>query len=169
MKIIKTLGISLVIFLLMIGIIFVALGLLLPNEFVVNNQIEIEATREDVWAVIDEREKFKEWVPNIERVEVIDEKRWKEFPKNSDIAIEFEVVNVDKPTKYELRYQMENKMAGEWRGDFEKIERGTLLKTEDKLIHKSWFGKILMPLFFDLDSFAKDFNQRLKERAESTN
>lgn len=152
---------------LIIGLVFVALGLFLPNEVVVNNEVEINASPEKVWQVVDDKEKYAEWGPNLIKIEIINDKKWKEFIKGNDEPIVFEAVNIQKPDKYEVKYSMGNIMNGEWRGDFNKTEKGTLLKTEDKIIHTSWGGKIFMPLFFDLDKFAKQFNQRLKQRAES--
>jgi len=169
MKVLKIVAISLVALVLVVGLIFLALGLILPDEVLVKNAIEIDATPDKIWQVMDEREKDNEWVPNIEKVEIIDDKKWKEFPKGSDRAIIFEVVKIQRPEKYEVKYEMEGFMSGQWRGTLFETEKGTLLRTEDKIIHKSWFGKIMMPLFFDLDSFAKEFNKKFKERVESLN
>lgn len=166
MKILKKLALAFSALVLIFGIIFVALGLILPDEILKKNEIAINSKPETVWQVINDREKFGEWAPNLEKVEIIDERKWREFPRGSDRPVIFEKVNAEKFSKYEIKYEMENLMAGEWRGTLEKTGNGTLLTTEDKLIHKSWFGKILMPLFFDLDSFAKEFNEKLKERAE---
>ncbi len=167
MSILKKVIIASVALVLVLSLIFIGLGLFLPDEIVVENQIDINASPEEIWQVIEEREKFPEWAPNIEKVVVINENQWKEFPRGSDLPIIFENVKLEKPSRYELKYEMENIMNGEWIGTFEKTSYGTILKTKDKLIHKTWMGKIFMPLFFDIDIFAKEFNQKLKEKVES--
>jgi carbon monoxide dehydrogenase subunit G len=168
MKIIKKLAIGLLLLIVTLGIVFITLGLFLPDEIIVTKETQINAPPETVWQVMDEQEKYQEWMPNVEKVEVINENKWKEHLKDSEVPIIFETVNLQKPERYELKYQMENLMDGGWVGNLEKTEYGTLLKTEDKITHKSWIGKIMMPLFFNLETFAENFNQQLKKRAENS-
>ena len=151
----------------MLGIAFLAGGLLIPNEKSYTQETEINASQETVWKVLNDHEKFPEWQDKLASVEIKDEKNWTEVTKDAG-PIDFTIVSSDQPNKLELKYSMGESYKGEWFGELRSPAEGkTVLKTTDKSVVNSWVMKILMSAFFDIEEFAKDWNQKLKARAES--
>ena len=62
---------------------------------------------------------------------------------------------------------MGDSIQGHWKGEVVPTATGVKLTTVDSYDTKSWLMKIMMGAFFDLDGFAKDWNNKLKLRAES--
>jgi len=150
-----------------LGLIFVAGGILIPAEKSFTQETEINASQETVWNVLNDHEKFPEWQDKLASVEIKDEKNWTEVTKEAG-PIDFTIVSSDKPNKLQLKYSMGDNFTGEWHGELsEKAEGKTILKTTDKSVVNSWVMKVLMSAFFDIEDFAKDWNKKLKARAES--
>lgn len=166
MKILKKISVVLVAIILLLIFLFVALGIFLPDEEIAKNKIEIEATPEKVWAVVTTPEKYPEWAPNLKKVEIINANSWKEIIEGNDQPVIFTIVKNRIPDDLEIKFEMEGFMSGEWRGSVEKTDNGVVLMTEDKIIHKTWIGKILMSLFFDIEEFSRSWNAALKKQAE---
>ena len=145
---------------------FIAGGLLIPAEQSFTNEIEIKAPAETVWRVINDRGKYTEWQTNLTRVETIDEWNWIEYPKDSPEPLKFSVGKDDRPRSMAFEYAMGNSFDGTWYGYITPTTSGIRLETHDAYIAKGWVIKILLYFFFDFDKFAKDWNQRLKQRAE---
>ena len=168
MKLLKILGVALG-SLVAVGILaFVAAGLLVPAERSFTNEIEINAPAEKVWQVVTDRAKFPEWQTNLTRIELIDNKNWIEYPKDSPEPLRFILAKDERPTRMEFAYRMGDSFDGKWTGDVTPTAGGMRLKTVDGYVAKGWMTKILIGTFFDLDKFAKDWNKRLKERVEKT-
>lgn len=146
---------------------FVILGLALPNERNYVNEVEINAPADRVWAIILDKERYAEWQPNISKVERISETEWREYLKDSPQPLDFKVVKDERPRTMEFAMTMGEAYKGYWRGEILPTGNGVKLQTEDKMMLEGWLAKTMIPLFFDLDGFAKDWNSRLKTRAES--
>ena len=68
----------------------------------------------------------------------------------------------------EFAYTMDENLAGGWKGTITLTPTGSRLTTVDSYAAKNFFTKLLIPVFFNLDHFAKDWNQQLKRRVEVT-
>ena len=62
---------------------------------------------------------------------------------------------------------MGNTMQGRWKGEMTPTANGVRLKTTDSYKTDGWLMKVMLGAFFDLDKFAKDWNNKLKQRAET--
>jgi hypothetical protein len=145
---------------------FVALGLLIPSERNFSNEVEINAPAEVVWQVINDRSRYTEWQTSLDHVEIIDDRNWIEHTKGGAGPMTFNLAKDERPTAMEFRYSIENSFLGWWRGEISPVLGGVKLRTQDSYTAKSWPAKIMIYIFFDMDAFAKDWNGRLKERAE---
>lgn len=167
MKLVKTFIVFVLVVMVLIGAAFLAGGLLISNEKSFTQETEINASQETVWNVLNDHEKFPEWQDKLESVEIKDEKNWTEVTKDAG-PIDFTIVSSNKPNKLQLKYSMGESFKGEWFGELSSPSEGkTILKTTDKSIVNSWVMKVLMSAFFDIEDFAKDWNKKLKARAES--
>ena len=146
---------------------FIVAGLVIPAERSFANEIEINVPADVVWHVINDRSKYTEWQTNLTRIEVVDDKNWIEYPKDSPEPLRFSLAKDERPTRMEFNYTMGESFGGKWRGEVALTSSGVKLKTEDSYSAKGWVTKILIATFFDMDKFAKDWNERLKQRAES--
>ena len=169
MRLLKILLLALVAIIVLCGAALIVAGLVVPAERRFANEVEINAPAEAVWQVINDRDKYVEWQPNLTRIEVIDDKNWVEYPKDSPDPLRFSLAKDERPTRMEFAYAMGSSFDGKWHGEISQTPNGVRLKTEDSYSAKGWLTKILIGVFFDMDSFAKDWNQRLKHRAESLN
>ena len=146
---------------------FVALGLLIPNEKSFTQETEINASPETVWKVLNDRKSYPVWQDKLESVEIKDDKTWIEVTKDAG-PIDFKIVRSEKPQLLELHYSTQSGVAGEWIGELKAVSKSkTIVTTRDKSIVNSWIAKIFMSMFFDIEDFAKDWNKKLKARAES--
>jgi uncharacterized protein YndB with AHSA1/START domain len=143
--------------------------LLIPEERSFTNDIEINAPAERVWQVIADRSKFTEWQPNLTKVEIVDDKNWTEYPKDSPEPLKFSQAADERPNRMQFGYTMGDTFAGKWTGEITPTASGIRLKTVDSYLAKGWLTKILIYAFFDMDKFAKDWNGKLKQRVESSN
>jgi hypothetical protein len=145
---------------------FVAAVLIIPANRSFTNEIDINAPAESVWNVVNDRSRYTEWQTNLTRVEVIDDRHWIEYPKDSPDPLKFEQVVDERPTTMTFQYTIGNAFAGKWTGTMTPKVLGVHLVTIDRYTTRGWFTKILVYLFFDYGKFAKDWNQKLKVRAE---
>ena len=139
----------------------------MPNERRFENEVEISAPAEVVWQVIKDRERYTEWQPQLERVELVDGAKWVEYPKSAPEPLRFRLVNDSSPTRMAFSYTMGKSMSGTWAGEVAETAGGVRLRTIDTYKVDGWLMKLMMGTFFDLDSFAKEWNGHLKQRAES--
>ncbi|MCO6512350.1 MAG: SRPBCC family protein [Aridibacter famidurans] len=153
-------------FVVLLAAAFIALGLYIPAEKEFTQVTEINASAETVWKVLKDVKGYPEWQDQIERVEIKNEKEWVEHTPGG--AIDFRVVSEEAPRTMEIAYSMGGTFEGSWRGELSP--RGTdktLLRTTDSTKVDGWFTKIMMWFFFDIEDFAKDWNSKLKKRAEA--
>ena len=148
---------------------FVMAGATLPASQSFVNEVEIAAPSEKVWSVINDRSSYVEWQDQVARVEIIDEKNWLEYLKNSSEPLRFEVARDQRPAKMEFHYTMGNRFSGHWSGEIEPTANGVKLRTQDSYATEGTLSKILVYAFFDIDAFAKEWNGKLKSRVESLN
>ncbi|QQS40283.1 MAG: SRPBCC family protein [Acidobacteriota bacterium] len=145
---------------------FIALGLYIPAEKEFTQVTEINASAESVWKVLKDVEKYPAWQDQLERVEIRNEKEWVEHTPGG--AIDFRLVSEDAPRTMEIAYTMGGSFEGKWRGELSpRGQDKTLLRTTDSTKVNGWFTKIMMWFFFDIEDFAKDWNSKLKNRAEA--
>ena len=169
MRIVKILQLAVGLLIVLTAFCFLAAGLLIPVERSFTNEIEIKASAEKVWQVVTDRDKYTEWQTNLTKVEVIDDKSWIEYPRDSPEPLNFSVGKDDRPGSMAFEYTMGNSFEGTWHGYITKTTSGVHLETRDAYLAKGWITKILVYLFFDFDKFAKDWNGKLKQRVESLN
>lgn len=168
MKILKILGAAIGLLILIVIAAFVIAGIVIPAEASFTNEVEINAPAEKVWQVANDRSRYTEWQTNLARVEVIDEKNWIEYPKDFPEPLKFTLVKDESPSNVEIKYTM-GAVEGTWKGSVTPTQTGVRLKTIDGYKTNSWLTKTLLYAFFDLDTFAKDWNNKLKERVEKLN
>ena len=169
MRLLKILLLALIAIIVLCGAALTVAGLIIPAERSFTNEVEINAPAETVWQVVTDRSKYTEWQTNLTRIEVIDDKNWIEYPKDSPEPLRFSLAKDEQPERMEFNYTMGDSFGGKWHGEISRTTNGVRLKTEDSYAAKGWLTKIMIAAFFDMDSFAKDWNQRLKQRAESLN
>lgn len=151
----------------LLAIAFVAAGMMIPAEKSFTNEVEINAPAERVWQVVTDTQKYTEWQDQLTKVERIDDKNWVEYPKNSPEPLRFSVAKDERPSRMEFQYTMGDSFNGHWKGEITPSGSGVKLKTTDSYTAKGWLTKILLYTFFDMESFAKDWNSKLKRRVES--
>jgi uncharacterized protein YndB with AHSA1/START domain len=167
MKILKILAalVALIIFALAIG--YLIMGYTLPDETVVRSEFDVAAPPEKVWQALSDHEKYPEWAPNIVKVEIVNDKQWREWPKDSDMPLAFTIISAKPPEQLEIGYTMSEFFEGHWKGEIKATPSGSRVIVEDRMRVKTWATKIMMYPFFDFNEFVKTWNQKLKERAES--
>jgi uncharacterized membrane protein len=168
MKVLKIIA-SVIGLLVLLGIgAFVVAGIALSPEVSHINEVEIDTPAERVWQVAMDKSKYTEWQTNLERVEIVDDKNWVEYPKDFPEPLRFTLVKDDRPSNVEIKYTM-GPMEGFWKGSATPTATGVKLTTIDGYKANGWVAKIMLRTFFDLDTFAKDWNNKLKARAEELN
>ena len=168
MKVLKILFALVGVFIALIVVAIIAAASIIPSERSFTNEIEIDAPPDKVWRVIMDRADYPEWQTNLTKVEVIDDKNWVEYPKDSPEPLRFTLARDERPTRMEFAYKMGDSFDGEWAGDVTPIAGGVRLRTNDSYAASGVVTKILIGMFFDFDKFAKDWNNKLKERVEKT-
>jgi len=141
----------------------------LPASQSFENEVEIAAAAEKVWEVVADKKRFTEWQTQLEKIEVIDGRNWVEYPKGSPEPLKFSLAGDERPAKMEFRYTMGDSFSGHWKGEISPAADGVRLKTTDSYAARGWLTKIFIYAFFDMDSFANDWNSKLKQRVESLN
>jgi uncharacterized protein YndB with AHSA1/START domain len=167
MKILKIVLIAAGIFVLICAVAFAVAGLTIPAGQKFENEVEIRASPEKVWEVITDKKRYTEWQTQLEKIEIIDETNWLEYPKNSPEPLRFMLAADERPSKMEFHYTMGNSFSGHWKGEMTSTATGVKLKTTDSYQTQGWLTKILIYTFFDMGTFAKDWNAQLKQRVES--
>jgi uncharacterized membrane protein len=146
---------------------FIGAMIAVPNERSFTNEIAINAPADAVWSVINDREHFAEWQTDLKGVDVEDDAHWIEYPKNSPEPLRFALIEDDRPSSMTFEYTMGDMFQGSWRGDVTPTAEGVRLKTHDSYRSNGNVAKVLIAVFFNLDTFAKKWNASLKQRTES--
>ncbi len=166
MRVLKILFVTVVVLAVLVVVAIVGAGSFIPAERSFTNEIDINAPAEKVWEVVTDRARYTEWQPNLTRVEIVDDKNWVEYPKDSPDPLRFTLAKDERPSQMEFAYKMGDGFDGRWAGSITPSVTGVRLKTVDSYTAKGTKMKILIGMFFDLDKFAKEWNGRLKERVE---
>ena len=145
---------------------FLVALLLIPSERSFVNEVVIDAPPEQVWAVINDRERFPEWQRKVKSVETVNANSWLEHIDGSADPLRFTVAADEQPSRMEFHYSMGDSFSGHWKGEAVAQGSGTRLKTTDSYSADGSLTKVLIYAFFDLDSFAKEWNAQLKTRVE---
>ena len=167
MTIVKKLLVIAAVGVLVVAVAFIVLGFFVPTERSFANEIDIDAPADRVWQVMTDKQRYPEWQDQLDRVEIISDQEWIEYPKNAPEPLRFQLVNDGRPSRMEVSYTMGEAMYGHWSGEMMPTAKGVKLKTIDSYKTNGWFMKIMLATFFDLDAFAKDWNGKLKHRAEA--
>jgi hypothetical protein len=167
MRLLKVILLALFAIIVLCGGALIVAGLLIPAERSFANEVEINARAEAVWQVVNDRGKYTEWQPNLTRIEIIDDRNWVEYPKDSPEPLRFSLAKDERPSGMEFNYTMGESFRGKWHGEITETANGVRLKTQDSYSASDWLTKILIAAFFDMDGFAKDWNRRLKQRTEN--
>ncbi len=145
---------------------FVALALYIPAEKEFTQVIEIDAPAEVVWQVMTDREKYPEWQDQIEKVQILNDKEWIEHTAGGELR--FRIDARDEGRSMEISYSMGDTFRGSWRGELSpRGEDRSLIRTTDRTVVEGWATRVMMWFFFDIEEFAKDWNNKLKKRSES--
>ncbi len=169
MKILRILTIGILAVVVLVLAAFVIAGLTVPETGSYVNEVTINAPAERVWNVITDIERYPEWQTNLARAEVTDAKNWTEYPRDAPQPLKFALASDARPERMEFHYTMGDAFSGQWKGEITTASGGVRLKTIDSYIADGWVTKILIWMFFDYDRFAKDWNNKLKERVEKLN
>ena len=161
--VLKTLGVLLSI--VIVGSIVAIMAI--PHKRELNQETEINASRQVIWEVLNDKEKYTEWQDAIKKVEVKDENNWTEITAEGEQVIEFTKTMSKKPEGMGLEYKIGETMKGTWRGELKRLgPNKTMLRTKDTSEVSSAVTKVMMAIFFDFEGFAKEWNQKLKKRSE---
>lgn len=167
MRILKKLLIAAAVVILVVTLAIVVAGFLVPAERSFTNEIDINAPPDKVWQVLTDKKRYTEWQTQLERVEITDEQHWIEYPKDAPEPLSFQLEKDSRPASMEFSYSMGNAIHGHWKGEMTPAANGVRLRTTDSYKTNSWLMKLMMAAFFDLDKFAKDWNNKLKQRVET--
>jgi uncharacterized membrane protein len=148
--------------------LFIA-GAMIPGSRSFTNEVEINAPHEQVWVVINDKARYTEWQTLLEKIEIVDDRNWIEYPKNSTEPLKFTLATDERSLKMEFHYTMGKDFAGHWKGEMTPTATGVRLKTTDSYTTNETLTKVLIYAFFDMENFAKDWNSNLKTRVESLN
>ena len=157
-----------ILFVIMI-IVFVFLGLLavwgatLPTAESLSRTIQIDAPVEKVWGTMSDWEEQVAWRNDVKSVEIIDGKKFKEFPTNGP-AVEFEIVRLEANKIIELK--MSGVLEGNYLAEFSENNGITTIQVSETMIQESVIGRIFSKLFFDLDEFVTLYFEQLKAQVE---
>jgi uncharacterized protein YndB with AHSA1/START domain len=169
MKILKLLLIATALIVLICAGAFIVAGLTLPASQSFENEVEIDASADKVWDVITDKDRYVEWQTQLDKVEIANDKSWTEYPKDSPEPLKFSLGADERPSRMEFHYTMGNSFSGHWKGEIAPTASGVKLKTTDSYSTQGLLTRILIYTFFDMESFAKDWNAKLKARVESLN
>ncbi|NNE66749.1 MAG: hypothetical protein HKN33_09285 [Pyrinomonadaceae bacterium] len=157
---------GLVILVVAILVAFASAAVVIPAKKTFTQETPIDASRETVWKVLTERDKYPEWQEKVKKIEVKDEKNWTEFTENTD-PIVFTETSREENVGMRISYSMGEFFKGTWVGEIRRIgPNKSIIRTTDTSQVNSVVMKIAMAMFFDIEDFAKDWNQSLKKRAE---
>ena len=140
---------------------------LLPAERSFTNELDIDAPAEKVWQVLTDKERYTEWQTQLEKVEIVDDANWVEYPVGAPEPLRFRLVSDERPHRMRFGYKMGDSMHGHWEGEVKPQGNGVRLTTVDGYRTEGIMTKLLMATFFDMDAFAKDWNNKLKRRVET--
>lgn len=146
---------------------FLAAAVLIPANKSFTQVTEINASRETVWKVLTDRERYAEWQDQLTKIEIKNDKDWTETTKDGQI-LEMTFVSKNKPSDLRLSYNIGESFKGAWKGELREISTDkTIIRTTDSTEINSVVMKIMVAIFFDIEDFAKGWNQKLKKRAEA--
>lgn len=167
MKPMKYLLIAFGILVLICGFGLIIAETTLPAGRKFENEVEINASADKVWEVIADKKRYTEWQTQLEKVEIIDDKNWVEYPKGSPEPLRFMTASDERPARMEFHYTMGPSFSGHWKGELAPTANGVKLKTTDSYQTSGIFSKIMIYMFFDMGTFARDWNAKLKRRVEN--
>lgn len=137
-------------------------GMKIPATQKVSVIKTINASQETIWATITNWDQQPKWRNDLESVTVINESRFIEKPKRGN-PIEFEVISSQPFSRLEL--SLKSTFAGTYVINLEKIDSSTTKVSEEYEIYiASPVNRLLARLFFDLESFAHDYLDKLEVR-----
>ncbi len=164
---VKTILKGLVILAVILVVAFVSAAIVIPKKKSFSQETEIYASREVVWSVLNDKEKFPEWQPNIKRIDMRGDRIWIEYTQETE-PITFTLLSSEEPINMRLQYTMGDHFRGNWSGELRRMaDDRTILRTTDTSEVDSVVTKVMMAMFFDIEDFAKDWNKKVKKRAES--
>lgn len=141
--------------------------LLIPDKKSFTQETQINASREIVWEVLNDREKYTEWQDQLTGIEIRDDRHWTETTVDGQL-LEMTLVSAEEPSSMQLSYKIGESFKGAWHGELKEISGDkTLIRTTDTTEIDSSIMKVTVSMFFDIEEFAKGWNQKLKERSES--
>ncbi len=148
-------------------IVFVSAAIVIPKKKSYTQETVISASREDIWKVLTDKAKYTEWQDQLAKVEIKDDRHWTETTIDGQI-LEMTLEKSEEPERMELSYKIGENFLGSWSGDMRSLTPNkTIIRTTDTIEIDSVIMKVTVAMFFDIEEFAKDWNQKLKKRAEA--
>ncbi|MDH3529341.1 MAG: hypothetical protein OEQ28_07230, partial [Acidobacteriota bacterium] len=127
----------------------------------------INASRETVWQVLNDKEKYTEWQDQLKTVDIKDDENWTETTTQGQV-LEMKLVSSEEPIRMRLSYKIGEDFKGAWSGELRRVSpTKTIIRTTDSTEIDSVIMKVTVAMFFDIEDFAKDWNQKLKKRSEA--
>ena len=146
---------------------FTSAAIVIPRKKTFVQETEINASREVVWQVLNDKEKYPEWQEQIKKVAIRDEDNWSEETADGQTIV-FKRTFSEEPAGMGLEYSVGDYFRGTWRGELRRLSNDrTIIRTTDSSEVDSVVMKVFMAMFFDIEDFARDWNKKLKKRAES--
>ena len=146
----------------LLGLVFVW-GSTLPTTKSLKKTVQINAPVEMVWEMMSDWKGQIKWRSEVDSVEILGEKTFKEFPANGP-AVEFEIIRLEKNSVIELK--MSGPFKGDYLAEFSENNETTTIHISETIIQESVVGRILSTLFFDLDEFVAVYFEQLKLQVE---
>lgn len=127
MSIVKKLLVAVVVVSFILVAALVIAGMMMPGEWKFENETWIDAPADKVWQVITDKQRYTEWQTQLERVEIIDDANWIEYPKSAPEPLRFRLENGSRPTRMEFSSTMGDSIRGHWTGDM-RFSTSTVLQ-----------------------------------------
>lgn len=141
------------------------MGLSIPSQQIATVEINIHAPVDRVWQIITSWEEQPKWRTTVSKVKVNSPQSFVEYPTHGD-PITFHVISAVPSQKLELK--MSGAVLGGYVAKLTTKADVTVFSANEFVTIENPFLRTVNKVFFNLDSFAQQYAQELKQYAEST-
>lgn len=166
MKILKWLGIAVLLLVLLVGLVAL-IGFALPQDHVATRSVTIARPIQEVWSTITEVQSFPAWRSSVSRVEVVSQAplRWREVGSNDTLT--FEIVEARPPSRLVTEIADRNlPFGGRWIYELKPAQSGTELTiTEQGQVYNPIFrvvSRFVIGHTATMDAYLSDLQNRLR-------
>ena len=138
-------------------------GSALPATQKVSLEISVNAPASRVWETMTAWIDQPQWRNGIERVEIVGSDRFIEYPKRG-VPITFRVLRSEAPRRLELN--MSGAVTGAYLAELFEENGATKIRVAERINIENPFMRAANKLFFNLESFAKEYLIELKFHVE---